>query len=104
MNNLIIDFIGYGAAIITNISIYPQAYEIYIIVNINNHEKLQGISLTMYILQSIGSLLWLIYAYYVKLYPIIAGAILRLVPSIYIIYNVYMYKPVVYSKPAIPQN
>jgi uncharacterized protein with PQ loop repeat len=39
MTTILIDVIGFTAAIITNISFYPQAYEIYIIVNTHEYEK-----------------------------------------------------------------
>ena len=34
-DNLGISIIGYTGTVITNISVYPQAYEVYIIINAN---------------------------------------------------------------------
>lgn len=93
MSNLEINIIGYTAALITNISIYPQAYDVYIIVSTNECEKLNSLSLIMYILQSGGCMIWLCYGILLLMYPIIIGSILRLLPSIYIIYSIMMYRP-----------
>lgn len=85
MDHFIIDMIGYTAAVITNISVYPQAYKVYRILTNKNYEKLNSISLPMYILQSFGCVLWLIYAIMINLYPVMFGSIMCLLPSGYII-------------------
>ena len=84
---------GYAAAVVTNVSVYPQAYEVYVIVKTGEHEKLLGISLCMYVLQASGCVLWLIYACAMGLYPIIFGSVLCLVPSTYIAYCVAVHRP-----------
>ena len=58
-----IEIIGYSAAVVTNISIYPQVYDIYLIVKSKEYEKLLGLSLTMFLLQSSGCVLWFIYTH-----------------------------------------
>ena len=45
MSNLVVEAIGYGAAVITNISVYPQAYEVYIIVQTKQYAKLNTLSI-----------------------------------------------------------
>ena len=45
MSNLVIDVVGYSAAVITNVSIFPQAYDVYIIVSTAEYNKLIGLSL-----------------------------------------------------------
>ncbi len=92
MDHLAVDIVGYAAAVVTNVSIYPQAYEVYVIVRAEQYEKLHGLSLYMYILQTSGCLLWLVYACIMSLYPIVFGSVLCLVPSTYIVYNVYVYR------------
>jgi len=91
-DNLGISIIGYTGAVITNISVYPQAYEVYIIINTNEFDKLNGLSLTMYSLQTTGCFIWLTYSVLLRLYPIIFGSIFCIIPSIYIIYGILMYR------------
>ena len=85
MDHFIIDVIGYAAAVITNISVYPQAFKVNKILTNQNYEKLNSISLPMYILQSFGCVLWLIYAIVTNLYPVMFGSVMCLLPSCYII-------------------
>ena len=91
-DDLGISIIGYTGAVITNISVYPQAYEVYIIINTNEFDKLNGLSLTMYSLQTTGCFIWLTYSVLLRLYPIIFGSIFCIIPSIYIIYGILMYR------------
>lgn len=94
-NDLGISIIGYTAAVITNISVYPQAYEVYIIIDTNEYDKLNGLSLTMYALQTSGCFIWLTYSSLLGLYPIIFGSIFCIIPSLYIIYGIIMYRQTV---------
>ena len=41
MSTLVIETIGYTAAVVTNISVYPQAYEVYVIVQTRQYTKLK---------------------------------------------------------------
>jgi len=84
---------GYAAAVVTNVSVYPQAYDVHVIIKTGEHEKLLGISFCMYVLQASGCVLWLVYACAMGLYPIIFGSVLCLVPSAYIAYCVAAHRP-----------
>ena len=95
MSDLAMEIIGYTAAVINNISVYPQAYEVYIIVSAKQYEKLKTLSTHMFILQLIGCMLWLSYSYYKKLYPIIFGSIMTILPSGYILLNICYYSDIV---------
>lgn len=98
MNIYLIDIIGFAAAIITNISFYPQAYDIYIIMNTHQYEKLYTLSLSTFSLTGIGCVLWLIYAIILLIYPVIFGTILTIIPSIYICSVLIYYKLYIYPK------
>jgi uncharacterized protein with PQ loop repeat len=99
-NKFIIDVIGYAAAIVTNISVYPQAYDVYIIVNTFEYEKLNSLSQTTFSLQLLGCIFWLIFGILTAIYPIFIGAIMRIIPATYITINLYRYK----TQPAIESN
>ena len=92
MTTMLIDIIGFSAAIITNISFYPQAYEIYIIVNTREYEKLDSISLATFSMTGFGCTLWLIYAIILSIYPMIMGSVLTIIPSLYICSVLLFYK------------
>ena len=79
-----IDWIGFAAAIITNISFYPQAYEVHIICTNKDYDKLNAISLPTFSLTGFGCSLWLVYSYVLNITPMIFGSILTIVPSLYI--------------------
>ena len=95
MSDLAMEIIGYTAAVINNISVYPQAYEVYIIVSAKQYEKLKTLSTHMFMLQLIGCMLWLSYSYYKNLYPIIFGSIMTIIPSGYILLNICYYSDIV---------
>ena len=98
MNIFYIDIIGFAAAIITNFSFYPQAYEVYLITSTHEYEKLNSLSLGTFALTGFGCTLWLIYSSILQIYPIILGSILTIIPAIYIsstiIFWRYCYKQV----------
>ena len=87
MSNLVVEAIGYGAAVITNISVYPQAYEVYIIVQTKQYAKLNTLSITTFTLQTTGCFFWLTYALIQQILPIIFGSIMCIIPSTYILIN-----------------
>lgn len=87
MSNLVVETLGYVAAIITNISVYPQAYEVYIIVQTRQYSKLNTLSITTFTLQTTGCFFWLTYALIQNLFPVIFGSIMCIIPSTYIIFN-----------------
>jgi uncharacterized protein with PQ loop repeat len=84
--------LGFIAAAFTNISLYPQAYKLHVIINSNDIEKIKSISLTTFLLNLTGSFLWLWYGIILKLYPIIFGSIFSIVPSLYITIVLILYK------------
>ena len=84
--------LGFIAAAFTNISLYPQAYKLHVIINSNDIEKIKSISLTTFLLNLTGSFLWLWYGIILKLYPIIFGSIFSIVPSLYITIILISYK------------
>ena len=92
MSTLEIELLGYCAAVITNISVYPQAYEVYIIIQREEYNKLNALSPIMYSLQTTGCVCWLIYALLLNIYPIVFGSITCIIPSSYILACVLYYK------------
>ena len=92
MSTLEIELLGYCAAVITNISVYPQAYEVYIIVQRKEYSKLNALSPVMYSLQTTGCFCWLTYALLLNIYPIVFGSITCIIPSSYILFCVLYYK------------
>ena len=80
------DIIGYNAAFFSNASIYPQAFMVYRIVSEKQYYKLANISTITYCFFVLSSVLWFIYAYANELYPIYAGSIMCIIPSLYILY------------------
>lgn len=78
------DIIGYVAAVITNISMYPQAYDVYVIMSTRNYEKLSSLSLGTFSITGFGCCLWIIYGINLSIYPIIFGCIMTIIPSFYI--------------------
>ena len=98
MSEAAVEALGYAAAVVTNISVYPQAYEVWIVVGNGDVEKLASISLTMFILQGTGCTMWLIYALVRGIWPVVAGSILTIMPAGYIIHAVWWNRKV-----AVPQ-
>jgi MtN3 and saliva related transmembrane protein len=68
-----LDFIGYGAAILTTAAFVPQAYKSW------NSRDLTGISLSMYSLFTLGVTLWLIYGISLQNWPIILANLVTLI-------------------------
>lgn len=89
----VIDLIGYTAVIFTNISIFPQAYNVSIIISRGELNKLHAISPCTFALQLTGCTLWFLYAYFMNLLPIMTGSIITMVPSSYILTMVLCYRP-----------
>jgi MtN3 and saliva related transmembrane protein len=71
--------IGYLAGISTAIAQFPQAYKI-----IKTGDT-QSISLGMYVIMSIGILLWFVYGILLQNWPMILANGVCLVPSFYIL-------------------
>ena len=68
------------AAILTTVAFFPQVIKVY------KTQNTQSISLSMYIVFSIGILLWLVYGFYLNSLPMIIANTITLVSSIYILY------------------
>jgi len=92
MTDLAVESLGYAAAVVTNISVYPQAYEVHMIVGSGDTEKLTSISLTMFLLQGAGCAMWFIYALCRGIWPVVAGSIMTMLPSGYIIVTVMAHR------------
>jgi len=74
------EIIGFLAAILTTVAFFPQVIKVY------KTQNTQSISLSMYIVFSIGILLWLVYGFHLNSLPMIIANAITLVSSIYILY------------------
>ena len=81
----IIQIIGYIAIIIVSITLFPQ---IYTIIKTKNADS---ISYLTYLLNASSSILLIIYALYLELWPILLGNTMILFTSICILYLKYKY-------------
>ena len=77
-----IDIFGYLAGTLCTISFIPQAYKCIVEKNV------EGISLMMYIIFSVGVLLWFIYGIILGNLPIIIFNALTLILAIAILINI----------------
>lgn len=80
------DVIGYTAAFVTNISMFPQAVDIW------KNSNLHTINPCAFLTQTVGCGLWLYYGLENNTYPIIAGSIMSLIPNSYITYKSLAYR------------
>ena len=89
-----INLIGYIAAVVTNICMYPQAYNIRVIIYNKKYNQLSSLSSYSFFLQIIGCILWILYSSLMipSVVPIMVGSTLCLIPSIYIWINIIKYK------------
>jgi MtN3 and saliva related transmembrane protein len=84
----IVSIIGYCAALGTTISFLPQA------VKTIQTKDTSGISLSMYTLFTIGTLLWLIYGIMSDNWPVaVANGVTLIFASIILIYKIRYKKP-----------
>ena len=74
-----ITIIGMLAAALTTIAFFPQVYKIY------KTRSTRDLSLPMYILFSIGILLWLIYGIIINNLPIICANVVTIISCVYIL-------------------
>ena len=88
---MIWDIVGYVAAIISNMSMFPQAYEVYKIVHVEDYDKLKAVSLATLLYMNFGCSLWLAYAINKNIYPIMLGSILCMTPNTYMITIKFIY-------------
>ena len=73
--------IPFLAGIIGSISVFQQAYKIYVT------QKTRDISLWSYIFLFISALLWVIYGLLVKDYDLLIGSTVIIPPTLYIIFK-----------------
>ena len=92
MEGVLVEGVGYLAAVVINISVYPQARKVQLIVASKDYNKLSSLSIPMFSLQTAGCILWLIYAFISSIYPIMFGSIMCFIPSLYILCNITYYK------------
>jgi MtN3 and saliva related transmembrane protein len=80
------EIIGFLAAILTTVAFFPQVIKVY------KTKDTKSISLTMYIILSIGLLCWLIYGVYLSSFPMILANTITLVFTIYILFKKIKHK------------
>ncbi len=80
------EIIGFLAAILTTVAFFPQVIKVY------KTKDTKSISLTMYIILSIGLLCWLIYSVYLSSFPMILANTITLVFTIYILFKKIKHK------------
>ncbi len=75
-----IDAIGSIAAILTTVSFLPQA------IRIHQTKNTSAISFWMYLIFSLGVLLWLIYGVLIQAWPAVAANAITLLLSLWILW------------------
>lgn len=76
----IYEVLGFLAAILTTIAFLPQVIKIY------KSKDTKSISLAMYVVLSLGILLWLVYGIHLESMPIILANTITLILTIYILF------------------
>ena len=74
------EILGFLAAILTTIAFLPQVIKIY------KSKDTKSISLTMYIVLSLGLLFWLLYGVHLKSLPMVIANSVSLILTIYILF------------------
>lgn len=80
------DLLGYIAGTLTTLSFVPQAYKVIIEKNV------EGLSVIMYLVFTIGVLCWLIYGILIANLPMLIFNIITLILSTFILYNILRYR------------
>ncbi len=75
-----VDAIGAIAAILTTISFLPQA------IHIHRTKNTSAISFWMYLIFSLGVLLWLIYGVLIQAWPVVVANAITLLLSLWILW------------------
>ena len=86
MEGIIIEIIGYLAMFCTSSSFIPQVVQIW------KTKSTQDISLSMYIIYTLGIILWLIYTIWIKALPLIIGNVISLVLASIILTMKYVWR------------
>lgn len=79
MSSWLINFIGSSAAICTTISFVPQLFRVWRL------KSARDISLTMFLIFSLGVFLWLVYGIYIRSFPVILANAITLALSLAIL-------------------
>lgn len=80
------EVLGFCAAILTTISFLPQVIKIY------KSKETKSISFAMYVVLSLGILMWLVYGIHLKSMPMIIANAITLILTIYILFMKMKYK------------
>ncbi len=80
------EILGFLAAILTTIAFLPQVIKIY------KSKDTKSISLTMYIVLSVGLLFWLLYGIQLKSLPMITANTVSLILTLYILFMKFKHK------------
>ena len=80
------ELIGYAAAFCGTVSLIPQ------IVKLWKERSAKAISATMYLIYTLGVVLWLIYGIMINSIPLIIAEIITLILSIAILIMKYLWK------------
>tara|TARA_R110002126_G_scaffold142037_3_gene287564 strand:+ start:22230 stop:22484 length:255 start_codon:yes stop_codon:yes gene_type:complete len=80
------EVLGFCAAILTTISFLPQVIKIY------KSKETKSISFAMYVVLSLGVLMWLVYGFHLKSMPMIIANAITLILTIYILFMKMKYK------------
>ena len=79
-------YFGYAAATLTTIAFLPQAVDIY------RNDDTKGLSLTTYVIYSIGLLLWIVYAWFDDDAPIMRSSFTSMVITLYIAFKIWQHQ------------
>ena len=75
------ELIGYLAAFFTTIAFIPQAYKVF------KTNQTKDLSLSLFLIFSLGVLMWLIYGIMLNSIPMIVANVITLSLSLYILYK-----------------
>ena len=75
------ELIGYLAAFFTTIAFIPQAYKVF------KTNQTKDLSLSLFLIFSLGVLMWLIYGIMLNSFPMIVANVITLSLSLYILYK-----------------
>ena len=78
--------LGFLAAILTTVAFFPQ------VIKVHKTKETTSISLSMYIVLTIGILLWLVYGVYLESLPIIVANAVTFTSAVYILFMKIKYK------------
>jgi MtN3 and saliva related transmembrane protein len=74
-----IEILGFAAAVFTTAAFVPQAYRVY------KTKRTEDLSLSMFVMFSVGVFLWLVYGIAISSAPVIYANIVTLILALYIL-------------------